>query len=170
MGTPFLGEIKLVSFNFAPNGWAECNGQLLPIDQNDDLFQLLGTTYGGDGQNTFALPDLRDRVPIHIGGGHELGDAGGASAHTVTLSEMPAHTHTYAGVSDAADSPTPQSNRLATVDAVTFGDAYAPPRSPVPMAPQMVSNTGGSQAHGNLQPLLVINFIIALFGAFPRRP
>src|SRR5215467_11445268 len=102
MGTPFISEIRLLSFNFPPKGWAFCNGQLLPINQNQALFSLLGTTFGGNGQTNFALPDLRDRVPIHMGGGHTLGERGGETAHTLSISEIPTHTHIYQGSSDNA--------------------------------------------------------------------
>jgi microcystin-dependent protein len=169
MGEPFLAEIKVVSFNFAPRGWAFCNGQLLPINQNQALFALLGTTYGGNGQTTFALPDLRDRIPVHAGGAHDQGEKAGEIAHTVTTQEMPQHIHSYNGVTDPADQFTPAGNFLAATDPVVFGSVYGPAQSLEAMAPQMVSNTGGSQPHNNLHPVLTLNFIIALQGIFPSR-
>lgn len=166
---PFLGEISIVSFNFAPKGWALCNGQQLPINQNQALFSLLGTTYGGNGQTTFALPDLRDRIPLHVGSGHIQGERAGAVTQTLTIQQLPTHAHTYDGVTDPADQPTPAGNRLAAVDPQTIGNVYGPPQSLVAMAGTMVSNVGGSQPHNNLHPVLTLNFIIALQGIFPSR-
>ncbi len=166
---PFLGEISIVSFNFPPKGWAFCNGQFLPINQNQALFALLGTMYGGNGQTTFALPDLRDRIPMHFGEGHNQGERAGEASHTLTLQEMPQHIHTYNGVSNAADQPTPVGNVLASTDPVAFGSVYGPPQGLEAMAAQMVSNAGGSQPHNNLQPVLTLNFVIALQGIFPSR-
>ena len=169
MSEPVLSEIRLAAFNFAPKGWAACDGQILPINQNQALFALLGTTYGGNGQTTFALPDLRDRVPLHFGNGFSLGQRGGEVAHTVTQNEMPQHTHVYNGVTEAADLTVPGGNRLATADPTTFGDAYGPPGNLVAMAPEVISPVGGSQAHDNLQPYLTVMFIIALQGIFPSQ-
>ncbi len=166
---PFLGEISIVSFNFAPKGWALCNGQLLPINQNQALFSLLGTMYGGDGRINFALPDLRDRIPMHVGSGHIQGERAGEGAHTLTINEMPQHIHTNNGVTEAADQSTPTGNRLASVDPVNLGNIYGPPQGLEAMATTMVSNTGGSQPHNNLHPILTLNFIIALQGIFPSR-
>jgi microcystin-dependent protein len=166
MAEPFLSEIRVFSFVFAPKGWALCNGQLLPINQNQALFSLLGTTFGGDGRVNFALPDLRGRTPIHVGSGHTLGERGGEQAHTLSIAELPTHTHTAQGTSNTASDDTPGGNVLAATDA-TFGDAYAPASNLVAMAPQAVSNTGGSQAHLNMQPFLTLSFCIALQGIFP---
>ncbi len=162
MSVPFLGEIKLVSFNFAPRGWALCNGQFLPINQNQALFSLLGTTFGGDGRANFALPDVRGKVPIHVGAGHTLGEKGGEVAHTVTIAEMPTHTHAVNATTTNANTPVPANNLLASA-----GNLYAPPSGMTPLSPTTVSNTGGSQAHLNMQPFLTLTFCIALQGIFP---
>jgi microcystin-dependent protein len=167
MAEPFLSEVRLMSFVFAPKGWALCNGQLLPINQNQALFSLLGTTFGGDGRVNFALPDLRGRAPLHVGSGHTLGERGGEQAHTLSIAELPTHTHVANGASNAADAAVPTGNLLAAVDETTFAAAYAPPSGLVAMAAQAVSNTGGSQAHLNMQPFLTLNFSIALQGIFP---
>ncbi|NLG96046.1 MAG: phage tail protein [Chloroflexi bacterium] len=163
MAEPFLSEIRMMSFNFAPKGWALCNGQLLPINQNQALFSLLGTTYGGDGQTTFALPDLRGRVPIHVGNGHKLGDRGGEPAHTLSIDELPEHTHSFTGTK--LDGTT--NNPSGAVPARSFTDRYGPPSSLVSMDSASISNTGGSQAHDNMQPFLTLTFAIALQGIFP---
>jgi microcystin-dependent protein len=168
MAEPFLSEIRLMSFVFAPKGWALCNGQLLPINQNQALFSLLGTTFGGDGRVNFALPDCRGRAPIHVGSGHTLGEKGGEQAHTMSIAELPTHTHVAQGTSTAADQPVPGGNLLAAVDITAFTTAlYAPPASLVAMAPASVANVGGSQAHLNMQPFLIVSFCIALQGIFP---
>jgi len=167
MAEPFLSEIRIMSFVFAPKGWALCNGQLLPINQNQALFSLLGTTFGGDGRVNFALPDLRARTPIHVGSGHTLGERGGEQAHTLSIAELPTHTHVFNGSSAAADVAVPNGNLLGTVDNTTFDSAYAGPTNLVAMAPQAVANTGGSQAHLNMQPFLTLSFCIALQGIFP---
>ena len=164
MSTPFLGEIRIMSFGFAPKGWAMCNGQLLPINQNQALFSLLGTTYGGDGRVNFALPNLQGRVPIHMGSGFVQGQAGGEEAHTLTLSEMPQHTH-QASASALAAAQSGPANAFSTNDG---RNAYAPVPNAA-MAPQAVSSVGGSQAHDNLSPLLVLNCCIALQGIFPSQ-
>jgi microcystin-dependent protein len=162
-----------MSFGFAPKGWAMCNGQLLPINQNQALFSLLGTTYGGDGRTTFGLPDLQGRTPIHVGQGHTLGDKGGEQAHTLSIAELPTHTHVASGSSAAADAAVPTGNLLGVVDNTTFGNAYTGSggnqaiASLVPMSAQAVDNAGGSQAHQNMQPYLTLNFCIALQGIFP---
>lgn len=163
MTEPFLSEVKIVSFNFAPRGWALCNGQLLPINQNQALFSLLGTTYGGNGQTTFALPNLQGRVPIHIGNGHIQGEVSGEENHTVTISEMPAHSHL---VSASNVDPT-QGSPTGNIWANGSGAYSNTPNSA--MNPASISNAGGSQPHTNLQPFLVLNFIIALQGIFPSR-
>ena len=164
MAEPFLSEIRMMSFNFAPKGWALCNGQTLPINQNQALFSLLGTTYGGNGQTTFALPDLRGRVPVHMGAGYTEGQAGGQEAHTVTVSEMPQHAHFMKGIDAPATSNVGSAAFLAQ-----RADAYAPPSNLTAMSAAEITNTGGSQPHNNLQPYLVLNFCIALVGIFPSR-
>lgn len=163
MAEPFLSEIRIMSFGYAPRGWAMCNGQLLPINQNQALFSLLGTTFGGNGQTNFALPDLRGNVPIHVGQGHTLGEKGGQQAHTVTQSEMPAHNHIVQASSVNGNVDTPQNNILAQALNVYRGA----PDSATTLSPATVSNVGGSQAHLNMQPFLVLNFCIALQGIFP---
>lgn len=168
MAEPFLSEVRIMSFVFAPKGWALCNGQLLPINQNQALFSLLGTTFGGDGRVNFALPDLRGRTPIHVGSSHTLGERGGEQAHTLSIAELPTHVHVANGTSTIADQPTPGGNLLATVDETAFTTKlYAPPGSLVALAPASVGNTGGSQAHLNMQPFLTLSFCIALQGIFP---
>jgi microcystin-dependent protein len=168
MAEPFLAEIRIMSFNFAPKGWALCNGQLLPINQNQAHFSLLGTTFGGDGRVNFALPDLRARVPIHVGSGHTLGEKGGEQGHTVSIAELPTHVHTASGTSVAADQPTPIGNLLATVDLTALTtNLYSAPGNLVAMDPQTIANTGGSQAHLNMMPFLTLSFCIALQGIFP---
>lgn len=166
MSTPFLGELKICAFAFAPKGWAMCNGQLLPINQNQALFSILGTTYGGDGQVNFALPNLRGRTPIHAGGASNFtqGQTGGQEAHTVTLAEMPTHTHMF-NVSQAnATVPVPTGNTYGGTN-----NGYAAATNLVQVLPETVTNTGGSQPHENRQPYLVLNIIIALQGIFPSR-
>lgn len=165
MGTPFLGEIKIIAWNFAPQGWAFCNGQFLPINQNQALFSLFGTMYGGNGQTTFALPDFRGRAPIHVGQGFVQGQAGGQEAHTVTLSEMPAHNHFATATTSLPNVGSPVANFLCG----NAQNLYGAPTNLGTMAPQAVSNIGGSQPHNNVQPYLVLNFIVALIGAFPSR-
>jgi microcystin-dependent protein len=167
MAEPFLSEIRIMSFAFAPKGWALCNGQLLPINQNQALFSLLGTTFGGDGRVNFALPDLRARVPIHVGSGHTLGERGGEPAHTLSIAELPAHTHVANGSSALADAAVPAANLLGAVDNATFGTAYGGPTNLSAFSPLASGNIGGSQAHLNQQPFLVLNFCIALQGIFP---
>jgi microcystin-dependent protein len=167
MSTPFMGEIKLVSFNFAPKGWAEANGQLLPINQNQALFSLLGTTYGGNGQTTFALPNLRGQVPIHFGSGHTLGEKGGTTAVTVNIQQLPTHLHLLQGSTAVANTDTPANNTLLGGSAPN--DLYSGPTNLTPMAPASVTNIGGSQAHNNMMPYLVLNFVIALQGIFPSQ-
>jgi microcystin-dependent protein len=166
MAEPFLSEIRIMSFNFAPKGWALCNGQLLPINQNQALFSLLGTTYGGNGQTNFALPDIQGRTPIHVGSGFTLGERGGEQAHTVSIAETPTHTHTVNATSITATTNNP-SNTLLTAQSTAANLYGSAASSLVAMSPAMVGNTGGSQAHLNMQPFLTLNFCIALQGIFP---
>jgi len=167
MAEPFLSEIRIMSFEFAPKGWALCNGQLLPINQNQALFSLLGTTFGGDGRVNFALPDLRARTPIHVGSGHTLGERGGEQAHTLSIAELPTHTHVLQGSSAIGNSVNPKSVAAGNILASDPGSAYAAPTALTAFNAGSVSNVGGSQAHLNMQPLLVLNFCIALQGIFP---
>src|SRR6187551_1231198 len=164
MAEPFLSEIRLMSFVFAPRGWALCNGQLLPINQNQALFSLLGTTYGGDGRVNFALPDLRARVPIHMGEGHTLGERGGEQAHTLSIAELPTHTHVANGTSTTGNTPVPTANLLSQAN-----NAYRSADNLISLNPTTITNTGGSQAHLNMQPFLVLSFCIALQGIFPSQ-
>ena len=171
MSEQFIGEIRMFGFNFAPEGWALCDGQLLPISQNAALFSLLGTTYGGDGKTTFALPDLRSRVPIHQGQGTGLtsytqGQAAGAETVTLTATQMPGHSHTVHASSSAAASNVPQGRALAR----SQSNAYtAQPDGTTVMNAKVLANTGGSEPHPNIQPCLVVNFCIALTGIFPAQ-
>ncbi len=164
MSEPFLSEIKIVSFNFPPKGWALCNGQFLPINQNQALFSLLGTTYGGNGQTTFALPDLRGQVPIHMGNGHTLGEKGGSTSVTINQQTMAQHLHFLQASTTVGDVAFANNTVLAPA-----GNLYGPPNNLTTLEPSSVSNVGGSQAHTNLMPYLVLNFIIALQGIFPSR-
>ena len=162
MAEPFLSEIRLMSFNFAPKGWAMCNGQLLPINQNQGLFSLLGTTFGGDGRVNFALPDSRGRTPIHVGSGHTLGERGGEQAHTVSIQEMPTHQHLAQASTSNSDTNIPGGNNLASA-----ANLYSPPTNVVALVGSTVGTVGGSQAHLNMQPFLTLTFCIALQGIFP---
>lgn len=163
MADPFLGEIRIASFGFAPQGWASCNGQLLPINQNQALFSLMGTTYGGNGQTTFALPDLRGRTPLHFGNGFVQGEASGEVSHTLLQSELPAHGHALAGTSSTGRLPTPDAHVFAAARG-QYADA-----GDVAMHAASISNTGGSQPHENRPPFLVLNFVVALQGIFPSQ-
>jgi microcystin-dependent protein len=167
MAEPFLSEIRIFSFNFAPKGWAQCNGQLLPINQNQALFSLLGTTFGGDGRVNFGLPNLQARVPIHDGGGHTLGERGGEQAHTLSIAELPQHLHSVNATTAGATTNTP-GNTMLTAQ-TTAANLYAAASALVPMSPAAVSNVGGSQTHLNMQPFLTLNFCIALQGIFPSQ-
>ena len=164
MSEPFMGEIRVVGFNFPPKGWTLCNGQFLPINQNQALFSLLGTTYGGNGQTTFALPNLQGRVPIHMGNGHNLGETGGQTAHTLTQSELPQHLHLMMASATNADVITPVGNVLAQ-----SSQLYGPATQLTALDPSTNTAAGGSQPHENMQPYLVLNFIIALQGIFPSQ-
>ena len=163
MAEPFLSEIRIMSFNFAPKGWAFCNGQFLPINQNQALFSLLGTTFGGNGQTTFALPDLRGRTPIHVGNGHTLGEKAGEQAHTVTAAEMPMHTHAVNSSSSSTGGVSSPANNVIG----SANNMFHTPDSLTPMNAGTITNTGGSQAHLNMQPFLNLSFCIALQGIFP---
>jgi microcystin-dependent protein len=167
MGTPFLSEIKIVSFNFPPKGWALCNGQLLPINQNQALFSLLGTTYGGDGRVNFGLPNLQGRSPVHMGNGISLGERGGETAHTLNISELPAHQHTPQGSSTDPATASSASGNLWGFNSAS--PQYQPAPDGTAMNPAGIQPTGGSQPHDNMSPYLVLNFIIALQGIFPSQ-
>jgi microcystin-dependent protein len=161
---PYVGEIRMFAGNFAPAGWMFCEGQLLPISENETLFNLIGTTYGGDGQETFALPDLRGRLPIHQGDSFTLAETGGTEEITLTTQQIPAHSHALLAANAVGNDPNPQGNLLAESTVVSMYQAGAPSTA---MAPQSVGPVGGSQPHTNFQPYLCIDFIISLFGIFP---
>jgi microcystin-dependent protein len=164
MSQPFVGEIRMFGGNFAPAGWMFCEGQLLPISENETLFQLIGTTYGGDGEENFALPDLRGRIPLHAGGGFQLAQTGGVEEVTLTAQQIPTHTHPLQASGDPATVPNPQSNLLAVTTTAT---PYFNIPPATPLSPQSVSLVGGNQPHTNFQPYLCVDFIISLFGIFP---
>ena len=166
MSEPFLGEIKIISFNFPPKGWTFCNGQLLPINQNQALFSILGTTYGGDGRQTFGLPNLQGRSPVHIGNGIALGEQGGETTHTLNISELPAHNHVPVGSSNAPTAPSASGNLWSKF---TGNNYNSTPGSGQAMNPACIAAVGGSQPHENMSPYLVLNFIIALQGIFPSQ-
>lgn len=170
MSEPYVGEIKMFAGGFAPRGWALCDGQLLSVSQNDALFSLLGTIYGGDGRTTFGLPELRGRVPIHWGTGpgltpRRLGEKAGLENVTLTVNQIPSHTHAMAASTEAARTRSAE----GLVPAEASGDVYSTDLSAVNMSTQMVTNTGGGQSHTNLMPFLCVNFIVALFGVYPSR-
>ena len=177
MSSPFVGEIRMFAGNFNPNGWMLCQGQLLPISEYETLFNLIGTTYGGDGQSTFALPDLQSRVPIHVGPGFALGQSGGTESVTLTTSQIPAHNHVPQVGSGQVNSPNntnlPGNNFLADetlpggISPQPFAYTNAAPATP--LSPSAIQPSGGSQPHDNMIPFLVINFIISLFGVFPSQ-
>ncbi|WP_214473880.1 tail fiber protein [Mesorhizobium sp. dw_380] len=170
MAEPFLSEIRMMSFGFPPKGWALCNGQFLPINQNQALFALLGTTFGGNGQTTFALPDLRNRVPMHVGSGHTLGEPGGEQAHTLSISEMPTHVHTARATSDPHVispenyTPIPNDALFAVVNGL-----YTTPANLTSLLPGTLASVGGNQSHTNMAPFLTLSFCIALQGLFPSQ-
>lgn len=165
MSQPYVGEIRMFGGNFAPVGWALCQGQLLPISDNEVLFNLIGTTYGGDGQNTFALPNLQSRVPVHVGPGFALGQLGGEESVTLTVSQMPAHSH----VPQAAPSGTQSSPGGGIWAPTGTTDLYSPGPASAPMNPSAIGSAGGGLPHDNMIPFVVINFIISLFGVFPSQ-
>jgi microcystin-dependent protein len=165
MSSPFIGEILMFGGNFAPVGWAFCNGALMAIDQNDALFNLIGTTYGGDGQTTFALPDLQSRVPVHVGPGFALGQSAGVETVTLTSSQIPAHSH----VPQANAGVGSQSSPAGGVWAQSTLNQFSSAAPSVTMAPQALASSGGSQPHDNMVPFLVVNFILSLFGIFPSQ-
>ncbi|HEV8189402.1 MAG TPA: tail fiber protein [Pyrinomonadaceae bacterium] len=167
MSEPFLSEIKIVSFNFAPKGWALCNGQSLPINQNQALFSLLGTTYGGNGQTTFNLPNLRGQVPIHMGNGHTLGEKAGTTSVTINIQQLPTHLHFLQGTTATANTNAPDNTTLLAGSAPN--DLYTGPTTLSPLIASTVTSIGGSQPHNNMMPYLVLNFIIALQGIFPSQ-
>jgi microcystin-dependent protein len=164
MSQPYVGEIRMFAGNFAPNGWMFCEGQLLPISENETLFNLIGTTYGGDGESTFALPDLRGRIPLHQGNGVILAETGGAEEITLTVQQIPAHSHPVLATMTVANDAAPAANIPAQTG--TF-DAYQSSPPTAQMAAQSISPVGGSQPHANFQPYLCLNYIISLFGIFP---
>ncbi len=164
MAQPYVGEIRMFGGNFAPAGWMFCEGQLLPISENETLFQLIGTTYGGDGQSTFALPDLRGRLPIHQGNGFILAETGGVEDVLLTAAQLPSHTHALAASRDVATLTDPAGNVSAQTGAF---DQFQTMPAAQAMAPQSISQVGGNQPHSNMQPYLCVSFIISLFGIFP---
>lgn len=164
MAQPYVGEVRLFAGNFAPAGWAFCNGALLPISEYETLFNLIGTTYGGDGQETYAVPDLQSRVPIHQGGGFILGETGGVESVTLTQQQIPSHTHPVIATTAPGTSNTPAGNLLAQTSSVS---PYLNDTASVDMAPNAIPGTGGSQPHDNIQPFLAVSYIISLYGIFP---
>lgn len=172
MSEPYVGEIRMFAGNFAPRGWAFCDGQLLAVSQNDALFSLFGTTYGGDGRTTFGLPDMRGRVPIHAGTGpglstRRLGEKAGYEKVTLTVNQLPSHSHTFNAVSTPATDTSPGTNE--TLAQSVGYDAYVPNQSPAPMSTANVTSIGGSRSHENEMPYLCVHFIVALFGIYPSR-
>ena len=164
MSQPFLAEVRIVGFNFAPKGWAFCDGQILPINQNQSLYSLLGTTYGGDGRTSFALPDLRSRTPMHVGEGHRQGQKSGQENLTLSAAEMPAHTHAFSGSSADVSTHLPGGNSPGNNPGTPYGTT-----SNGDMGGSQLSNIGGGQSHENMQPFIAVNFCIALQGLFPSR-
>ena len=167
MGQPYVGEIRMFAGNFAPAGWMFCDGQLLPISENETLFNLIGTTYGGDGQSTFALPDLRGRIPIHQGGGVNLAEAGGTEQVTLTVNQIPAHGHPFLASNNGGTSSNAQGNDICSSPSLNLYLEGQPPD--VNLNPAVVESVGSSQPHTNFQPYLCVDFIISLFGIFPSQ-
>jgi microcystin-dependent protein len=165
MAQPYVGEIRIFAGNFAPAGWMFCDGQLLPISENETLFQLIGTTYGGDGESTFALPDLRSRIPIHQGSGFILAETGGAEEITLTVNQIPAHTHPFVGSTNVSQDTSPSGKVVGQASGGILN--YIQDVPDTDMSPNAVTTVGGSQPHTNLQPYLCVNYIISLFGIFP---
>jgi microcystin-dependent protein len=169
MAQPYVGEVRMFAGNFAPAGWMFCEGQLLPISEYETLFNLIGTTYGGDGQSTFALPDLRGRLPLHQGNGFTLAETGGVETVTLTASQIPAHSHPFLGTTNTASATAPSGTvTVANTTAATI-TPYGTDNPPTNMSPQMIGSAGGSQPHNNFQPYLCVDFIISLFGIFPSQ-
>jgi microcystin-dependent protein len=166
MSTPYIGEIRMFAGNFAPVGWELCHGQLLSISENDTLFTLIGTTYGGDGQSTFALPDLRGRIPVHHGGGYVMGQAAGSETTTLTIAQIPAHSHQMLASSQSATETTPSNMVVPAVANALIYDNLPPFFT---MNQSVISPVGSSQPHNNMMPYLSINFIISLFGIYPSQ-
>ena len=164
MAQPYVGEIRMFGGNFAPAGWMFCDGQLLPISENDTLFQLIGTTYGGDGQSTFGLPDLRGRLPVHQGNGYLLAQTGGVEQVTLTVNQMPLHTHMLVGSANNASTGNAQGNVLAQTPSYT---PYIVATPNTALSANSIAQIGGSQPHSNFEPYLCVSFIISLFGIFP---
>ena len=169
MAQPYVGEIRMFAGNFAPAGWMFCEGQLLPISENETLFQLIGTTYGGDGEQTFALPDLRGRVPIHQGNGFILAETGGAEEITLTVQQIPAHTHPLLATNNLATGTAPNNQQVLSASTEAAVTPYGTDAPTTTLIPSSVSPVGGSQPHTNFQPYLCVNFIISLFGIFPSQ-
>lgn len=167
MAQPYVGEIRMFAGNFAPAGWMFCEGQLLPISENETLFQLIGTTYGGDGQSTFALPDMRGRLPIHQGNGFILAETGGAEEITLTVPQIPLHSHPMLATPNGASATAPGNNSVYARAALATISPYGTDAPSVNLSPQAIASTGGSQPHTNFQPYLCVDFIISLFGIFP---
>jgi microcystin-dependent protein len=168
MAQPYVGEIRIFAGNFAPAGWQLCDGTILPISEYETLFNLIGTTYGGDGQSTFGMPDLRGRLSVHQGGGFTLAETGGAEEVTLTVAQIPAHGHTLLATTSFATAATPQGNLPAPASVVNV-DAYGTDQPTVNVLPASIGATGGSQPHSNFQPYLCVNFILSLFGIFPSQ-
>jgi microcystin-dependent protein len=170
MGQPYVGEIRMFGGSFAPAGWAFCSGQTLPISENDVLFQLIGTTYGGDGETTFGLPNLNGRVPVHQGTlngiTYVMGESAGSESVTLTTQQMPIHSHPFLGSNAVANDPNPTNNTLGESSAISLYQSEAPA---VPMAASAIGTVGGNQPHENMQPYLCVSFIISLFGIFPTQ-
>lgn len=164
MAQPYVGEIRMFAGNFAPAGWMFCEGQLLPISENETLFNLIGTTYGGDGQSTFALPDLRGRIPIHQGPGSVLGEAAGAEHVTLTVNQIPAHSHPFLASANVSQDTSPAGKTVGQSGSALL---YLQDQTDSDLSPQSISSVGGSQPHTNFQPYLCVDFIISLFGIFP---